>query len=329
MLRRAAQRDMPTIAVRVLSRAPARCRRIARSTTSRASPRRHRVDLRGRGTGVRGRFPLQVDGDYIGDHTEVELGSSPARLTRRCLSQDCVFCEIVAGELDAQVVFEGERSLAFLDNRPLFPGHSLLVPREHHEALWDLPEELVGPLFADARMLSAAIRDAMGAEGAFVAMNNIVSQSVPHFHVHVVPRNRKDGLRGFFWPRRKYEGDDHAAETAASIRAAVAEPGLAGLAADRYEVVALEENAAVDVLAARVENLALSSWSACQRPSGSSAARASHHRAELARRSSVTASSAESKRRSPIVSRSKLSSIAVRLEHARGRGPRARHRGGG
>jgi histidine triad (HIT) family protein len=138
------------------------------------------------------------------------------------LPDDCVFCRIVAGDLEAHVVFEDEAHIAFLDNRPLFPGHSLLIPRQHHEAIWDLPEEKTGPLFAAARTLSVAVREARGAEGAFVAMNNIVSQSVPHLHVHVVPRNRKDGLRGFFWPRTKYEGDDHAAETAAEIRAAVA-----------------------------------------------------------------------------------------------------------
>ena len=118
--------------------------------------------------------------------------------------------------------------MAFLDHRPLFPGHTLLVPREHHEALWDLPPELVEPLFANVRMLSAAIRDAMGSQGSFVAANNVVSQSVPHFHVHVVPRNRKDGLRGFFWPRTKYEGDDHMHETAELVRAAVAKAQPAG-----------------------------------------------------------------------------------------------------
>jgi histidine triad (HIT) family protein len=136
---------------------------------------------------------------------------------------DCVFCAIAAGETPAHIVFEDERSLAFLDSRPLFPGHALLIPREHHEALWDLPEDQVGPLFGNARLLSVAIREATESQGAFVAMNNIVSQSVPHLHVHVVPRNRKDGLRGFFWPRRKYEHDDHAADTAAKIRQAVAE----------------------------------------------------------------------------------------------------------
>ena len=112
--------------------------------------------------------------------------------------------------------------MAFLDARPLFPGHTLLVPREHHETLWDLPDELVAPLFADAKRLSEAVRTAMDAQGAFVAMNNVVSQSVPHLHVHIAPRNRKDGLRGFFWPRRKYESEAEAADAAERIRKALA-----------------------------------------------------------------------------------------------------------
>ena len=115
-------------------------------------------------------------------------------------------------------MFSDDASMAFLDSRPLFHGHCLLVPRNHHEALWDLPEELVEPLFANARRLSAAVREAMEAQGVFVAMNNIVSQSVPHLHVHVAPRNRKDGLRGFFWPRRRYASDEEAAEVAGRIR---------------------------------------------------------------------------------------------------------------
>jgi len=135
---------------------------------------------------------------------------------------DCGFCAIVAGEGDAHVVFEDEASLAFLDNRPLFPGHSLLMPREHHEAIWDLPDELVCALFANARLMALAIKDAMGAQGAFVAANNVVSQSVPHFHIHIVPRNRKDGLRGFFWPRRKYGSVDEARTAAEAVRMAVA-----------------------------------------------------------------------------------------------------------
>jgi histidine triad (HIT) family protein len=134
---------------------------------------------------------------------------------------DCDFCRIVAGDEPESVVFDDEVSVAFLDNRPLFPGHVLLVPREHHEAIWDLPSDLVAPLFANVQLLSLAVRDAMGAEGAFVAANNVVSQSVAHFHIHIVPRVRKDGLRGFFWPRRKYEGEEHLAETAAAIRAEI------------------------------------------------------------------------------------------------------------
>jgi histidine triad (HIT) family protein len=133
----------------------------------------------------------------------------------------CRFCAIVAGEEHGHVVFEDEVSLAFLDHRPLFPGHSLLVPRDHHETIWDMPDDLVGPLFGNARLLSAAIRTAMNAQGAFIALNNAVSQSVPHCHVHLVPRNRKDGLRGFFWPRTKYDGEAHMRETAEAVRAAV------------------------------------------------------------------------------------------------------------
>jgi histidine triad (HIT) family protein len=138
------------------------------------------------------------------------------------VAEDCAFCAIVAGESEAEVVFEDEATLAFLDNRPLFPGHSLLVPREHHETLWDLPDGLVEPLFTNATLLSLAIREAMGAQGAFVALNNVVSQSVPHLHVHLVPRNRKDGLRGFFWPRSKYESDAEARAAAEAVRKAVA-----------------------------------------------------------------------------------------------------------
>jgi histidine triad (HIT) family protein len=139
---------------------------------------------------------------------------------------DCRFCAIVAGDEDGQIVFEDEASIAFLDHRPLFAGHSLLVPRQHLETIWDLPDELVAQLFGNARLLSAAVRSAMHAQGAFVAVNNVVSQSVPHLHVHVVPRNRKDGLRGFFWPRTEYESESHMRDTARAVRAAVSE--LAG-----------------------------------------------------------------------------------------------------
>lgn len=137
------------------------------------------------------------------------------------MSDDCKFCQILAGEIPAHVVFEDEVSLAFLDHRPLFHGHSLLLPRQHHETLADLPDELLGPFFANTQLLSRAIVEAMGAQGSFVAMNNVVSQSVPHLHVHVVPRVRKDGLRGFFWPRTKYRSEEEAGESAEAVRAAV------------------------------------------------------------------------------------------------------------
>ena len=116
----------------------------------------------------------------------------------------CLFCRIVAGDVGAETVYEDEGSLAFLDHRPLFPGHTLLIPKLHVETLMDLPAERTGPFFQTARLLAAAIERGMGSEGSFVAINNRVSQSVPHLHVHIVPRSKKDGLRGFFWPRQKY-----------------------------------------------------------------------------------------------------------------------------
>ena len=132
----------------------------------------------------------------------------------------CVFCRIVDGDAPAHVVLHDEIAMAFLDTRPLFHGHTLLVPRDHHETLADLPGELLPELFARAQRLSQIMETPFGAAGSFVAMNNRISQSVPHLHVHVVPRNRKDGLRGFFWPRTKYDGDGHAAEVAARLRVA-------------------------------------------------------------------------------------------------------------
>jgi histidine triad (HIT) family protein len=120
------------------------------------------------------------------------------------MQTDCLFCRIASGVIPAATAFEDEHSLAFLDHRPLFPGHCLLIPRTHHETLADLPPELVEPLFRNARRLAAAMEAALGAEGSFVAINNRVSQSVPHLHIHVVPRRKGDGLKGFFWPRQKY-----------------------------------------------------------------------------------------------------------------------------
>ncbi|GGR38398.1 HIT domain-containing protein [Streptomyces netropsis] len=134
---------------------------------------------------------------------------------------NCVFCAIMAGEQPGHRVFEDETVVAFLDARPLFPGHVLVVPRRHVETLTDLPAEDVGPFFTRVRLIAGAVERGMDAAGSFVAANNRVSQSVPHFHVHVVPRNRKDGLRGFFWPRTRYASDEEAAAAAARVRAAL------------------------------------------------------------------------------------------------------------
>jgi histidine triad (HIT) family protein len=133
----------------------------------------------------------------------------------------CVFCAIVAGEQPAAIVLDDGDAVAFLDRRPVFIGHTLVVPRGHVETLADLPGEEVGPYFSAVQRIEAAVRAALVADGTFVAMNNIVSQSVPHLHAHVVPRRRKDGLRGFFWPRQRYASDAEMDVVAASISAAL------------------------------------------------------------------------------------------------------------
>ena len=138
------------------------------------------------------------------------------------MERACPFCAIVRKEIPADVVLEDERCVGFLDARPVFPGHVLLVPRPHVATLADLPDDSVGPLFSQARLLARAVEEGLGAEGAFVAVNNKVSQSVPHLHVHVVPRRRQDGLKGFFWPRTKYADDAHADEIAETLREALA-----------------------------------------------------------------------------------------------------------
>lgn|SRR5574338_728833 len=130
---------------------------------------------------------------------------------------DCLFCRIVSGELPATIVYEDDNSVAFLDHRPLFPGHTLLIPRQHVETLGELSQKILAPYFEAAQLLSRAVESAMDAEGTFVAMNNRVSQSVPHLHVHVVPRRRKDGLKGFFWPRTKYKSDEEMEEAQEKI----------------------------------------------------------------------------------------------------------------
>jgi histidine triad (HIT) family protein len=135
----------------------------------------------------------------------------------------CAFCAIVAGEEPAHVVLDTGQVVAFLDRRPLFEGHTLVVPRPHVVTLRDLDAPLRDELFARVQDVAAGVQDALGADGTFVAENNVVSQSVPHLHVHVVPRRFKDGLRGFFWPRTTYPSDDEAAAVAARVRAVIDE----------------------------------------------------------------------------------------------------------
>ena len=136
--------------------------------------------------------------------------------------EDCTFCRIVRGIVPCFKVFEDDISFAFLDHRPLFAGHSLLVVKSHIETLFDLPDALVGALFTNVRLLSRAVMQGMQAEGSFVAINNRVSQSVPHFHVHIVPRRKHDGLKGFFWPRRGYKDEQEIEDTLRALRSAIA-----------------------------------------------------------------------------------------------------------
>jgi histidine triad (HIT) family protein len=137
--------------------------------------------------------------------------------------EGCLFCKIVRGDTAAPKVFEDDNTLAFLDHRPLFPGHCLLIPKNHLETLGDLPASLIEPFFANVQLLSSAVEHGMGAEGTFVALNNRVSQSVPHFHVHIVPRRKGDGLKGFFWPRSKYKSPEEIAEVLKTLQAALAQ----------------------------------------------------------------------------------------------------------
>jgi len=133
----------------------------------------------------------------------------------------CVFCDVASGKVPAEIVWRSEDAVAFLDNRPLFPGHVLLIPTGHIATLADLPAGQAGPLFQATQKLAAAVELALHAEGTFIAVNNRVSQSVPHLHIHIVPRRKGDGLKGFFWPRHKYDSDEHLRETAEKIRRAV------------------------------------------------------------------------------------------------------------
>ena len=142
----------------------------------------------------------------------------------RLTDMSCVFCEIAAGRIPAVKVLEDEHAIAFLDTRPLFPGHCLVTPRAHVETLLDLPADQIAPLFGSAQRIARAVEQGLDAHGSFVAINNRVSQSVPHLHIHVVPRRKKDGLKGFFWPRKPYQSAEEMEETAARIRARLSEP---------------------------------------------------------------------------------------------------------
>jgi len=155
--------------------------------------------------------------DTVGVHEKVT--SEKIAVAQR--KGECRFCKIIRGEERSYVVLDNEVCLAFLDYRPLFPGHCLLAPKTHFETLMDMPPELIPPLFGAARILAQVMEEALLAEGSFVAINNRISQSVPHLHVHVVPRRRNDGLRGFFWPRQRYADEDSILRVQASLRAAV------------------------------------------------------------------------------------------------------------
>src|SRR5579875_3834495 len=136
--------------------------------------------------------------------------------------QACKFCQIASGQMDCVRVFEDQDVFVFLDHSPLFPGHCLLITRRHFRQIAELPAALVAPVFTNVRMLAVAVQKGMNAEGSFIAINNVVSQSVPHFHVHVVARRKGDGLRGFVWPRHKYASAEEAESAGEAIRREIA-----------------------------------------------------------------------------------------------------------
>jgi histidine triad (HIT) family protein len=141
-------------------------------------------------------------------------------------NENCVFCKIIRGEIAAEKVHEDENCVVFLDSGPLFPGHCLVCPRQHIETLMDLPAAMLQPLFTNAQLVARAVETGLGAEGSFVAINNKISQSVPHLHVHVIPRRRKDGMKGFFWPRRPYRDPTEMRETADALRRAISQHAI-------------------------------------------------------------------------------------------------------
>ena len=155
--------------------------------------------------------------------TRKRSGKSAEADAREAKSNECAFCKIVQGELACVRVFEDEDTLAFLDHRPLFPGHCLLISKQHFQTIAELSATLLNSIFINVRILALAVQNAMDAEGSFIAINNIVSQSVPHFHVHIVPRRKGDGLRGFMWPRHKYATTAEAEVVGQKIRDGIAQ----------------------------------------------------------------------------------------------------------
>ena len=134
---------------------------------------------------------------------------------------DCIFCKIIEGRLAADRIYEDEKVYAFLDIHPLFPGHILLCPRQHYDTLMDVPPGVLGPLFERSQVMAKAVESALGAEGSFVAINNRISQTVPHLHVHIIPRRKGDGLKGFFWPRHDYKDDADRESVRAALEAEI------------------------------------------------------------------------------------------------------------
>lgn len=145
----------------------------------------------------------------------------PGKIHPNNSERSCTFCDIANGHIESHEVFRDKVSIAFLDKRPVFLGHCLLIPISHFETLTDLPQELISPLFSNTKLLAAAVESGLKADGTFVAINNKISQSVPHLHIHVVPRRHGDGLRGFFWPRTKYGTEEDALKTRNAIRSAI------------------------------------------------------------------------------------------------------------
>jgi len=137
------------------------------------------------------------------------------------MDPNCIFCKIVAGQIKAQTVYEDDHVIAFLDTAPIFPGHTLVAPKQHYLTMMDLPPQMLQPLFSVAQTICRAVEKGLDAHGSFVAINNKISQSVPHLHVHVIPRKAKDGMKGFFWPRRPYKDQDEMTATASAIRSAI------------------------------------------------------------------------------------------------------------